>query len=60
MVETENNPNSPMTILFIGFKSYGELERRMKKHLEEVELQLTREWNNIKLSVLEKLVDSVV
>ena len=39
------------------------LERRVKKHqwenLQELELQLTQEWNNIELSVLEKLVDSV-
>ena len=48
-----------MAILFTGFKSHRELERRVKKHLEEVELQLTQEWNNIELSVLEKLVDSV-
>ena len=42
---------------------WDELERRVKKHqpknLEELELQLTQEWNNIELSVLEKLVDSV-
>ena len=42
---------------------WDELERRVKKHqpknFEEVELQLTQEWNNIELSVLEKLVDSV-
>ena len=49
-----------MAILFIGFKSHRELERRVKKHLEEVKLQLTQEWNNIELSVLEKLVDSIV
>ena len=30
-----------MAILFTGFKSQRELERRVKKHLEEVELQLT-------------------
>ena len=52
-----------MAILFTGFKSHRELERRVKKHqpknLEELELQLTQEWNNIELSVLEKLVDSV-
>ena len=48
-----------MAILFTGFKSHRELERRVKKHLEEVELQLTQEWNNIELSVFEKLVDSV-
>ena len=40
-----------------------ELERRVKKRqpkdLEELELQPTQEWNNIELSVLEKLVDSV-
>ena len=52
-----------MVILFTGFKSHRELERRVKKHqlknLEEVEVQLTQEWNNIELSVLEKLVDSV-
>ena len=63
MLETENNPNSTMAILFTGFKSHRELERRVKKHqpknLEELELQLTQEWNNIELSVLEKLVDSV-
>ena len=39
------------------------LERKVKKHqsknLQEIELQLTQEWNNIELSVLEKLVDSV-
>ena len=42
---------------------WDELERRVKKHqpknLHELELQLTQEWNNIELSVLEKLVDSV-
>ena len=42
---------------------WDELERRVKKHqpknLQELELQLTQEWNNIELSVLEKLVDSV-
>ena len=42
---------------------WDELERRVKKHqpknLEELELQLTQEWNNIGLSVVEKLVDSV-
>ena len=59
MLETGNNPNSPMAILFIGFKSHRELERKVKKHLEELELQLTQEWNNIELLVLEKLVDSV-
>ena len=48
-----------MAILFTEFKSHRELERRVKKHLEEVELQLTQQWNNIELSVLEKLVDSV-
>ena len=48
-----------MTILFTEFKSHRELERRVKKHLEELELQLTQEWNNIELSVLERLVDSV-
>ena len=48
-----------MAILFTGFKSNRELERRVKKYLEEVELQLTQEWNNIELSILEKLVDSV-
>ena len=48
-----------MAILFTGFKSHRELERRVKKHLEELDLQLTQEWNNIELSVLEKLVDSV-
>ena len=51
------------TFLFTGFKSHRELERRVKKHqpknLEEVEHQLTQEWNNIELSVLEKLVDSI-
>ena len=40
-----------------------ELERRVKKHqpknLQQLELQLTQEWNNIELSVLETLVDSV-
>ena len=64
MVAIENNSNSPMAILFTGFKSHRELERRVKKHqpknLEELELQLTQEWNNIELSVLEKLVDSVL
>ena len=60
MLETENNPNFPMAIFFIGFKSHRELERRVKKHLEELELQLTQEWNNIELSVLEKRVDSDV
>ena len=39
------------------------LERKVKKHqpknLQELELQLTQEWNNIELSALEKLVDSV-
>ena len=63
MAETEKNPNSPMAIFFTGFKSHRELERRVKKHqsknLQELELQLTQEWNNIQLSVLEKLVDSV-
>ena len=52
-----------MAILFTGFKSHRELERRVKKHqpksLQEVELQLTQLWNNNELSVLEKLVDSV-
>ena len=52
-----------MAILFIRFKSHRELEGRVKKHqpknLEELEPQLTQEWNNIELSVLEKLVDSV-
>ena len=47
----------------LPFKSHRELEQRVKKHqpknLEEVELQLTQEWNNIELSALEKLVDSV-
>ena len=42
---------------------WDELERRVKKHqpkkVEEEELQLTQEWNNVELSVLEKLVDSV-
>ena len=42
---------------------WNELERRVKKHqpknLEELKLQLTQEWSNIELSVLEKLVDSV-
>ena len=42
---------------------WDELERRVKKHqrknLEELELQLIQEWNNIQLSVVEKLVDSV-
>ena len=42
---------------------WDELERTVEKHqpknLEERELQLTQEWNNIELSVLEKLVDSV-
>ena len=56
MVETENNPNSPMAILFTGFKSHRELERRVKKHqpknLEELEVQLTQKWNNNELSVL--------
>ena len=39
------------------------LERKVKKHQpkhpQELELQLTQEWNNIELSELEKLVDSV-
>ena len=48
-----------MAILFTGFKSHRELERRAEKHLEEVEVQLTQEWNNNELSVLKKLVDSV-
>ena len=52
-----------MAILFTGFKSHWELERRVRKHqpknLQELELQLTQEWNNIELSVLAKLVDSV-
>ena len=52
-----------MAILFTGSKSHRELERRVEKHqpknLQELELQLTQEWNNIGLSVLEKLVDSV-
>ena len=43
---------------------WDELERRVKKHqpknLQELELQLTQEWNNIELLVLEKLVDSVL
>ena len=42
---------------------WDELERRVKKHqpknLQELELQLTQEWNNIELLVLEKLLDSV-
>ena len=42
---------------------WDELERRVKRHqpknLQELELQLTQEWSNIELSVLEKLVDSV-
>ena len=42
---------------------WDELERRIKTHqpknLEELEVQLTQEWNNNELSVLEKLVDSV-
>ena len=42
---------------------WDELERRVKKHqpknLQELELQLTQKCNNIELSVLEKLVDSV-
>ena len=42
---------------------WDELERRVKKHqpknLQELEVQLTEEWNNIELSVFEKLVDSV-
>ena len=52
-----------MAILFTGFKSHRELERRVKKHqpknVKEVEVQLTQEWNNNELLVLEKLVDSV-
>ena len=52
-----------MAILFTRFKSYRELERRVKKHqpknLQELELQLAQEWSNIELSVLEKLVESV-
>ena len=47
----------------LPFKSHQELERTVRKHeaknLEEVELQLTQEWNNNVLSVLEKLVDSL-
>ena len=50
-----------MAILFTGFKSHRELERRVKKHqpknVEELEVQLTQEWNNTELSVL---VDSVL
>ena len=42
---------------------WDEFERRIKRHqpknLEELELQLTQEWSNIELSVLEKLIDSV-
>ena len=42
---------------------WDELERRVKKHqsknLQELELQLTQEWNNNELLVLGKLVDSV-
>ena len=42
---------------------WDELERRVgkrqPKNLQEVELQLTQEWNNIELSVLDKLVVSV-
>ena len=44
------------TIQTLPFKSHQELERRVKKHqpknLEEVEVQLTQEWNNNELSVL--------
>ena len=35
------------------------MRNHQPKNLEELELQLTQEWNNIELSVLEKLVDSV-
>ena len=42
---------------------WDELERRAEEHqpknLEELELQLTQEWNNIESSALQKLVDSV-
>jgi hypothetical protein len=42
---------------------WEELERRVKKrqpkNLRELELHLIQEWNNMELSVLEKLVDSV-
>ena len=42
---------------------WDDLERRVKKHqprnLQELELQLTQERNNIELSVLKKLADSV-
>ena len=52
-----------MAILSTTFKSHRELEQRVKKHqpknLQELELQPTQKWNNIELSVLEKLVDSV-
>ena len=52
-----------MAILFTKFKSHRALERRVKKHqpknLQELELQLTQEWNNNELSVLKKLVDLV-
>ena len=36
-----------------------ESKKHQPKNLQELELQLTQEWNNIELSVLEKLVDSV-
>ena len=40
---------------------WDELERRVKKYqpknLQKLELQLVQAWNNIELSVLEKLVD---
>ena len=52
-----------MAILFTGFKFHRKLERRVKQHQPknvELELQLTQEWNNNELSILEKLVDSVV
>ena len=56
MLETENNPNSAMAILFTGFKSHRELEQKVKKHqpknVEELEVQLTQKWNNIELSAL--------
>ena len=42
---------------------WDELERRAKKHqpkhMKEMEFLLIQEWNKIKLSVLEKLVDLV-
>ena len=42
---------------------WDELERKVikyqPKNLQKLEFQLTQEWNNIELSVLKKLVNSV-